>query len=216
MSLIKNIIFDFDGTLVDTAPLIVRTMQETMRMMGLPVMSEEECRATIGLRLEDISDVLWPERQGIGNEYAKNYRYLFDKLKRPIDVSCFPDVREVLDLLHNAGLHMAIASSRNHQSLQEYVEQFGISEYFDMLVGGNDVEHGKPAADPVLKILNACGWTPGETLTIGDAPVDILMGQAAGTHTCAVTYGNGSLNELTAVKPDYIINAFEDLKSVLS
>ncbi len=60
MAQVKNIIFDFDGTLVDTAPLIIKTMQATMRVMNLPVRDNEQCRSVIGLRLEDIPDLLWP------------------------------------------------------------------------------------------------------------------------------------------------------------
>lgn len=84
-----------------------------------------------------------------------------------------------------------------------------------MLIGGNDVEHGKPAADPVLKILNTCGWNAAETLTVGDAPVDIQMGKAAGTLTCAVTYGNGTEAELAAAGPDYIISDFPALAEIV-
>lgn len=154
MSKIKNIIFDFDGTLVDTAPLIVRTMQETITYMNLPEKAEEECRATIGLRLEEIPAVLWPELPGIGIEYAKNYRRIFDMLKRPLNVRCFPDVLEVLHTLHNAGIAMAIASSRSHKSLAEYVANFDLGDCFSMLVGGDDVTQGKPSPEPVLSILD--------------------------------------------------------------
>lgn len=150
MTQINNIIFDFDGTLVDTAPLIVKTMQEAIRMMNLPDRTEAECRATIGLRLEEIPAVLWPELTDLGTEYARAYRRIFDELKRPLNVKCFPGGIETLDVLHDSGFRMAIASSRSHQSLEEYVELFGLGKCFCMLVGGNDVAHGKPAPEPVL------------------------------------------------------------------
>ena len=73
--------------------------------------------------------------------------------------------------------------------------------------GGN----GKPAPDPVLKILHTCGWKASNTITVGDAPVDILMGRAAGTLTCAVTYGNGTRNELEAAAPNFIIDSFDEI-----
>lgn len=211
MKRIRNIIFDFDGTLVDTAPLIIRTMQETMRHMALPMKTDEECKATIGLRLEEIPSVLWPELPGIGEEYALNYRKNFDRLKRPIGVSCFPEVVATLQSLHKAGFRMAIASSRNRSSLEEYVTQFGLGDCFNMVVGGDDVANGKPAPDPVLTIIDRLGWHADETLTVGDAPVDILMGRAAGTWTCAVTYGNGTHDKLEAARPDSIIDSFAQL-----
>lgn len=214
MERVCNIIFDFDGTLVDTAPLIVRTMQAAMRELGLPERTEAECRATIGLRLEDIPGVLWPGIDGLSKRYASTYRRIFDELKRPLSVDCFPGVVETLRYFHEQGFRMAIASSRSRHSLEEYVDLFGLTDCFAMLVGGNDVVHGKPSPEPVLTILEACGWVGEQTLTVGDAPVDIIMGRAAGTFTCAVTYGNGARVELEAATPDYIVEFFEALKAL--
>ena len=142
----KNLIFDFDGTLVDTAPLIVSTMQATIREMGLPPKSDEECRATIGLRLEEIPSVLWNGGEGLSTKFAATYRRLFDELKRPIKVECFAGVDEGLRKLRAHGYGIAIASSRSHKSLDEYVSDFGWGGLLDAVIGGNDVEHGKPLA----------------------------------------------------------------------
>ena len=210
----RNIVFDFDGTLVDTAPLIIKTMQATIHELGLPERSEEECRASIGFRLEEIPSVLWPEIKDLSATYAHTYRRIFDKLKRPLRVTCYPGVVDTLRKLHEDGYRMAIASSRSHASLEEYIELFQLSDCFSMLVGGNDVEHGKPAPDPVLAILKAMDWKASETLTVGDAPVDILMGKAAGTRTCAVTYGNSTLEALQSASPDFIIDSFPKLMEV--
>lgn len=212
---IRNIIFDFDGTLVDTAPLIIATIQATTKELGLQERTAAECRATIGLRLEEVPGVLWPGNTVAAERFAATYRVIFDRLKRPLAVECFPSVLATLGRLHESGFRMAIASSRSRRSLEEYVASFGISEYFEMLVGGDDVAEGKPSAEPVEKIMNACGWKASETITVGDAPVDILMGRAGGTQTCAVTYGNGSRSDLAAAAPTYLIDAFASLPSIL-
>ena len=175
MTTIRNIIFDFDGTLVDTAPLIIATIQATIAELGLEAHTDAECRATIGLRLEDVPSVLWPANEVAARDFAGTYRRIF----------------------------------------AEHVKQFGIEDYFDMLIGGNDVEHGKPSAEPVVKILQACGWSANETLTVGDAAVDIMMGHAAGTATCAVTYGNGQRAELSSAAPTLMIDTFDSLTNVL-
>ena len=215
MTKIRNLIFDFDGTLVDTTPLILKTMKATMQEMSLPERSEGECRATIGLRLEEIPEVLWPEIKGISQRYADTYRHIFDQLKRPLSVECFPDVIESLHKLHQEGYRMAIASSRSHKSLEEYIHIFNLTDCFSMLVGGNDVVHGKPAPDPVVAILDKMEWSADETMTIGDAPVDIMMGKAAGTLTCAVTYGNSSYEQLSAAGPDFIVTSFRRFRKIL-
>lgn len=216
MTQIKNVILDFDGTIADTAPLIIHTMQETMRHMDLPLKTEEECRAVIGLRLEEIGDALWPDKPGISQEYARCYRDIFDKLKRPLKVNCFPNVTGTLRVLHDTCIGMAIASSRSHASLEEYLEQLGLRGYFNKIVGGDDVIHGKPAPDPILTITETLDWRPEETLTVGDAAVDIRMGNAAGTLTCAVTYGNGTYTELLSAGPDYIVSEFQALTEIIA
>lgn len=211
MKEVKNIIFDFDGTLVDSAPLIVSTMHVTIGELGLEHRTDDQCRAVIGLRLEEIPAALFPSAKGIGKIFASTYRRIFDELKDSIGIECFPGVVETLKLLHANGYGMAIASSRSHRSLVEYVDSLGLGAYFSMIVGGDDVEHGKPSADPVVKILEHCGWTARETLTVGDAPFDILMGDAAHTLTCAVTYGNGTEPELMAASPDFVMSSFRSL-----
>lgn len=211
MKTIRNIIFDFDGTLVDTAPLIIATMQSAISKLGLPARTDNECRATIGRRLEEIPSVLWPGLQNISAEFAKTYRRTFDELKRPLPVRCFPGVIDTLNTMHAEGYGLAIASSRSHRSLDEYADMFGISGLFGMLVGGDDVAEGKPSAEPVTTILDALGWKASETLVVGDADVDIMMGRNAGTATCGVTYGNGTRRQLLAAGPTALIDSFPAL-----
>lgn len=215
MDKIKNIIFDFDGTLVDTAPLIISTMQAAIKALGLPEKSDSECRAMIGLRLEEIPSALWPQFPDVSELYAKTYRRLFEELKGRSEVRCFPGVIETLKQLRADGYRLAIASSRSHKSLAEYAESFGLTDLFSMLTGGDDVANGKPSPDPVLTICRTLGWAVGESLVVGDATFDIEMGHNAGARTCAVTYGNQSRSQLQTAAPDFIIDSFPVLRFVL-
>ena len=215
MERIKNIVFDFDGTLLDTARQIMATIHATVTEMGLPPKTDEEYKSSIGLRLEDTPQFLWPGVEAAA-DYATIYRRVFNGLKDTIVVECFPGVRETLDYLRRNGYRMAVATSRSRSSLVEYLTSLGLDDYFEMLVGGGDVSLGKPAPDPVLMIMDACAWEARETMTVGDAPVDILMGRAAGTATCAVTYGNATEDELRGADPDYIIHDFEALIPILA
>ncbi len=211
MKTIRNLIFDFDGTLADTAPLIMTAMQTTIHELQLPPRTDTECRATIGVRLEDVPAELWPGDTIAENTFVAAYRRIFNRLKSTLSVECFPGVLSTLGQLHRRGYRMAIASSRNRASLDEYVDMLGIAHYFTMVVGGNDVSEGKPSPEAVLHILDRCRWNADETLTIGDAPVDILMGRSAGTATVAVTYGNGKESDLRSAAPTYIIANFADI-----
>lgn len=101
---------------------------------------------------------------------------------------------------------MAVASSRSKVSLMDLCTELHIADYFQMVVGGGDVKNGKPSPDPVNLVLATQGWDKTETLVVGDMNVDILMGKAAGTATCGVTYGNGSVAELREAGADYLIS----------
>lgn len=212
---IKNIIFDFDGTLADTSPVILATMLATINKLNLPPRAADECKATIGLRLEDIPAALWPELPEIGALYASTYRMIFDEKKAELKARAYPGVIEGLKALHGAGYGMAVASSRSHRSLEEYLEYFGIAELFSDIVGGNDVKNGKPAPDPVLAVCGHTGWLPENCLVVGDAIYDIEMGNNAGCKTCGVTYGNQSREELLTAHPTLIVDTFPQLESYL-
>lgn len=208
---IKHIIFDFDGTLMDTAPVILATMAATIKEMGLPERTVEQCRETIGKRLEDIPEILFPGVSGISAEYAATYRRIFTQENKPGLAKPFPGVIDTLRTLNSLGYSMAVASSRNRASLQEFVDNLELADLFFMLVGGDDVAEAKPAPEPVFAICRKTGWLTADTLVVGDATYDILMGRNAGCPTCAVTYGNQSRSQLLSVSPDFIIDSFTEL-----
>lgn len=207
----RNIIFDFDGTLADTAALIIETMRRTINALQLPEKSDEECKAMIGYRLEEIPLILWPDIPDMATQYVTAYRDIFNAIKDSFKIRLYPHVFDTLAELNRMGTRMAIASSRSRASLQEYCTELHISDCFRMLVGGGDVKNGKPAPDPVNLILYTQGWNKDETLVVGDMNVDILMGKSAGAPTCGVTYGNGSIEQLKDAGADYIISNFSEL-----
>lgn len=211
----RNIIFDFDGTLADTAELTVETMRRTNRVMNLPDKSDEECKAMIGYRLEEIPSILWPGIPLSAELYAATFREMYKSVKNSFIVRTFPRVLDTLDILKRIGIRMAVASSRSKVSLMDFCLELNIDEYFQKVVGGGDVKNGKPAPDPVNMILATQGWNKEETLVVGDMNVDIVMGKAAGTATCGVTYGNGTGAELKDAGADYIITEFPRIVGII-
>lgn len=203
-----NYIFDFDGTLMDTSGVILATIKASIKDMNLPSKSDGQCRAIIGIRTDEAGKHLYPDLDISNEEFARVFRSNYDILKKDALEKPFPGVIETLGKLRSAGCGLAIASSRRLVSLMDYLNSLGIGDWFEMVVGADSVSNGKPDPEPVLTILSTLGWDAGDTLVVGDADVDIMMGHAAGCKTCAVTYGNGSMASLRVARPDYFIDKF--------
>ena len=220
----KYIIFDFDGTIGDSQSLIVKTLQDTMRARKLEVKSEEACAKTIGLRLDEAFVSLFGMSAEEGMECAATYREIFLDNKKTMIVQPFPHVIETLRELHRQGFILGMASSRNHCSLDGYVEQMQLENIFSSIVAGDDVEHVKPAPDMVFMALGEMKGMKNpvtsaesgdvedmldEVLVVGDMTFDVDMAHNAGCKACAVTYGNGTREQLASA--EFIIDDFAEL-----
>ena len=220
----KYIIFDFDGTIGDSQSLIVKTLQDTMRARKLEVKSDEACAKTIGLRLDEAFVSLFGMSAEEGMECAATYREIFLDNKKTIIVQPFPHVIDTLRELHRRGYILGMASSRNHCSLDGYVKQMQLENIFSSIVAGDDVEHVKPAPDMVFKALGEMLGMKNpvtsveaekfkdilaETLVVGDMNFDVDMAHHAGCKACAVTYGNGTREQLASA--EFIIDDFAEL-----
>ena len=220
----KYIIFDFDGTIGDSQSLIVKTLQDTMRVRYLEVKSDEECAKTIGLRLDEAFVSLFDMSDGEGMECAATYREIFLENKQTMIVKPFPHVIETLRELHRQGFILGMASSRNHCSLDGYVKQMQLENIFSSIVAGDDVEHVKPAPDMVFMALGEMKGMKNpvtsaeagdvenmldEVLVVGDMTFDVDMAHNAGCKACAVTYGNGTREQLASA--EFIIDDFAEL-----
>ena len=220
----KYIIFDFDGTIGDSQSLIVKTLQDTMRAKKLEVKSDEACAKTIGLRLDEAFVSLFGMSAEEGMECAATYREIFLDNKKTMIVQPFPHVIETLRELHRQGFILGMASSRNHCSLDGYVKQMQLENIFSSIVAGDDVEHVKPAPDMVFMALGEMKGMKNpvtsaeagdvenmldEVLVVGDMTFDVDMAHNAGCKACAVTYGNGTREQLASA--EFIIDDFAEL-----
>ena len=213
MNNIKAIILDFDGTLGDTTDLIIRTIQATIKELGLPSRTDAECAAMIGLRLTDTPPALFPEENVDVNEYASTYRRLFHIFNTDDAVKIYPGVMKTLTELKDRGFTLTIASSRSHSTLDDYVMKLGFSDLISLVMGAEDVSEGKPAPEAVNKTLQKLNIKAEEALVVGDTSFDIDMGRNAGAKTCGVTYGNGTTESLS--NADWLIDDFSKLLDLI-
>lgn len=209
------VILDFDGTLADTQPIIIASIQAALRELGLPERTAAECKSIIGLPLKECFNTLCGVDDDLAERCADVYRRVFDELNTDGTVRLFPHVLETIKALHDRGLQLAICSSRGRPTLDGFVKTFHLEHYVSMVVSANDVEHHKPHPEPVQKILAVLGVAPEEAIVVGDASYDILMGRAAGCRTVGVTYGNQSTADLRAAGADHLIDDFADLLTCL-
>lgn len=221
--MIKNILFDFDGTIANTAQGIVATMAETFRRMDLNIPTQQAMQQTIGMPLIKALQSL----NNLSDHDAQRAVTIYADLFRVIEINhttIYPNVQETLQQLNQKGVRMAIVTSRNRESLELILKRFGLIDFFEILLtnddrtsqGNNNGEvllRPKPAPDMVLALLTRMNISPSETLVVGDTTFDIEMGNAANCTTCAVTYGNHTIDQLLAVSPTHIVHDFADLIS---
>lgn len=208
---IKAVILDFDGTIGDTRNLIVGTMQQTLAELGLPMRTDEQCAAMIGLPLKQTFTELIPMSDELGDRCETTYRRFFMENNKPGAVPMFPNVTETIKELHGIGMHITIASSRLRQSLENYIDSMGLRPYVSYIVSASDTDRAKPLPDMVLMTLKALNLRPEEALVVGDTVFDIRMAHSAGVAAAAVTYGNGSRNELKNEGAEFVIDDFKEL-----
>lgn len=232
MQKIKIIILDFDGTIGDTVKVIINTMQATIKELHLPARTDGQCKKMIGLTLMDTPAALFPElnktpasgedinelnkrRELLSMSFTETYRRIFSEFNTPGAVILFPNVLPTLKKLKEQGIILTIASSRGNGSLTKYVEDLGMSGLISYTIGADNVKNAKPNPEPVLKTLEKFNCKPSEALIVGDTKYDIMMGVNAGAHTCGVTYGNGTRQEMLDAGANRVVDDFGEIVSMI-
>lgn len=210
----RLVAWDFDGTIADTAPGIVRTMTATFQQLGWNVPTETDIRATIGLPLLQSIAQLAPTKSMKEVEAATNlYRKIFEEIGT-LGVRLFPGIAEAFRSQHECGFFTAIATSRGHQSASELCEKLGISPFVDFIVGCEDVATHKPDPAPVLLLCKMANASPADTIVIGDTTFDIQMGiRAKAGRVVGVGWGNHSAEMLLNAGANDVVSSATSLTS---
>lgn len=190
------VLFDLDGTLLDSIELILASYRHTLAAHGLPPRSDEDVLAGLGTTLED-QFRRWGhevELEALAATYVAHNHALHDALARP-----FAGVTEVVHELHGAGVPLGLVTSKRRLGGQRGLRSLGLEGRFAVEVYGDEVARPKPHPEPVLRALAGLGLAPSARVTfVGDAIHDVDAGRAAGVHTIAVTWGSGRPDELAA------------------
>jgi len=181
--LVKGVVFDFDGTLVDSYPLIEQAFAEVMRAHRLEETARELFRRSRGLPLPEQMKRISPE---LWEDLVHTYRTADAALGH---AQVFPGIPSLIRRFKRTGLRLGVVSCKRHLLVDAELEATGLRSAFDVVVGFEDVTPTKPAPDPLLHAIGRLQLSLGNTLYVGDSMVDLETGRAAQVRTVLAAWG---------------------------
>lgn len=211
--MIQRLIFDVDGTLIDSKIDIADAQLWVLRQMGIDRWTREDIYPRIGRPLtETFKELLPPEMHDRITEAKR--MYIAHYRPRALDTTTlFPGVEETLATLHAHHIPMAVATTKSGVTANRVLEHFGIRQYF-VQVQGTDDTPAKPDPYVVNRILREQGWSANETALVGDSEVDILCAHNAGIQAWAVTWGATTEARAIELGADRIVKNITELLEV--
>ncbi len=201
-SKIAGILFDLDGTLVDTVDLIVAGFQHaTTTHLGYSI-APAAVKATIGRPLRECLAELAPN---LGDTLYDAYQD-FNRLHHDTMIKEVPGVVAVLEEMKRRGIAVGIVTSKRLVSAQRSLDRFDLAGYFDVLITQDDTTRHKPDPAPLLCGIEKLGLPADEVIYVGDAIHDIMAAHAVPMQVAAVTWGAEERNVLAALQPDWLID----------
>lgn len=207
----RSILFDLDGTLADTIPLIIASYQHAFRQVLGQEVAEAAARGWIG---RPLLAALLEESPLHGHELDRVYReWNIANTERLI--RSYAGIPELVIDLDGAGARCAIVTSKRRETAALALHHVGLTGHIEVAAGLEDTAEHKPDPAPLLHGARFLGADPDECVYVGDATVDVLAAQAAGMASVAVTWGAGSAEDLAAVGPDHLCRSVDELRGVL-
>ncbi|HYN28722.1 MAG TPA: HAD hydrolase-like protein [Dermatophilaceae bacterium] len=207
----RTVLFDLDGTLADTIPLIVASYQHAWRTVLGVEADEAGARAWIG---RPLLPALLEESPEHGHELDRVYREWnlanTDRLIRR-----YAGVPELVVALTAAGVRCAVVTSKRRATARLALTGVGLDGVVDVVTALEDTSEHKPSPVPLRHGAEAVGRRPEECAYVGDAVVDVRAAQAAGMAAVAVTWGAGRREDLAAAGPDHLVDTVDELQEVL-
>ncbi len=211
----KAVFFDFDYTLGDATDAILAGFLHGLTLLGWPAPEREAVRRTVGQPLEVAYEGLTGDKDPA---HQARFREAFASVARPMQangVPLFPGAKELLRALHGAGVHVAVASTKQRPTLEEILAAHGLMETLDFVIGGDCVANMKPAPDCIFQGLARLGLGPGDVLFCGDTTIDAATAHAAGCDFAAVLNGTTPAGDFAAYPSVYIARDLPDLQAFL-
>jgi pyrophosphatase PpaX len=202
----KGILFDLDGTLLDTTDLILKSFQHTVRTHEGCDADIELVKSTFGRPLIEALALMGKDPEAMIKTYREyNSRY-HDELAK-----VFAGVVDVIRQLSGEGIKLAVVTSKTRVTSVRGLRLFDLDKYFPVVIGHEDCRRHKPHPEPVQLALAALGLPAGDCLMVGDSPFDMMSAKAAGVKTAAVRWTYVPWADVVAAGPDHIIAEMAEL-----
>ena len=201
------VIFDLDGTLLNTDLLIHKTFDHVFEKYKPGyILSEEEHLSFLGPTLKDTFARYFPE--SMSDELIEYYRD-YNHAHHEDFVTIYPTVKETLETLKNKGYPLAVVTTKYSKAAYLGLDLFDLTQYFDVVLGMDNVNRVKPDPEGILKAMNQTNCK--KALYVGDNTSDILAGKNAGVHTAGVKWTPKGTSEMEKLNPDLMIDEMKDI-----
>ncbi len=216
LSGIRLVIYDLDGTLIDSTEAIVDTFNIILRDEGVPLPAPGVIQSLIGEPMPEIlKKLLPPERQGEVQRFWDAYIPVYARIS-PEKTRILPGVPETLRAFKARGLLQSIATQKKCAVATRVLSELGLIGDIDLVCGIDDVAHPKPAPDIVELTLRRLSVKPGEVVMVDDTTIGLASGKSAGVHTVGVTTGTHGRARLLTLEPDCVIDRMDELPRLIS
>lgn len=210
-SKINTLLFDLDGTLIDTNELIVTTYLHTLEKYYPGKYTREDVLPFMGPSLMEVFGKIDPDR---ADEMIREYR-TFNHANHNRLVKEFPTVFETMKTMKEQGFQLGVVTTKLYDTTQKGLKLTKLDRFFDIVVTLNDVSKAKPDPEPIFHALEQFQTPPERAIMVGDNYHDILAGKNAGTKTAGVAWSLKGEDYLDQFKPDYMLNQMSDLVTIV-
>jgi pyrophosphatase PpaX len=208
-----TVLFDLDGTLVDSFELIAEAFRHAIRAVRNREATDDEVFSRWGepLRVRLQSLAAPEDLPNLLTAYTAFYQGYHDRLAR-----LFPGVPEMVERLARLGCRLGVVTSKRRTTTEHDLDVFGLAPFMETAVTSDDVAASKPAPDPVREALRRLRGEARDALMVGDAVFDIRSGAAAGVATAAALWGTREREAVLAASPDYVVERPDDVVSLVT
>jgi pyrophosphatase PpaX len=207
----QAVVFDLDGTVVDSVELIIVSFQHAIREVLGREVSQEEAVAWVGRPLREQMELFSPEH---AEELVEVYRE-FNHREHDRMLTLYDGIQHLLEGLQEAGVKVGLVTSKSRYTTQMAFDLTGIEDYFDSTICADEAPGNKPSPAPILACLEQLGVAAAASAYVGDSPSDIQAALAAGVAAIAVTWGVFAGDKLQAEKPHVLVHTIPELAKAL-